>query len=85
MKCGIFYGVVHAYILIQTAVGGSVDVAQAIRAVEGVLRVDAVTGPYDVIAMVEARSVDDLGKLLLSQIQQIPNITRTLTCPIIHL
>ena len=76
---------VHAYILIQTAVGGSVDVAGAIRAVEGVLRVDAVTGPYDVIAMVEARSVDDLGKLVLSQIQQIPNITRTLTCPIIHL
>jgi DNA-binding Lrp family transcriptional regulator len=77
--------VVHAYILIQTAVGGSVAVAEAIRAVEGVLRVDAVTGPYDVIAMVEARSVDDLGKLVLSQIQQIPNITRTLTCPIIHL
>ena len=76
---------VHAYILIQTAVGGSVAVAEAIRAVEGVLRVDAVTGPYDVIAMVEARSVDDLGKLVLSQIQQIPNITRTLTCPIIHL
>ena len=76
---------VHAYILIQTAVGGSVAVAEAIRAVEGVLRVDAVTGPYDVIAMVEARSVDDLGKLVLSQIQQIPNITRTLTCPIINL
>jgi hypothetical protein len=35
--------------------------------------------------MVEARSVDDLGKLVLSQIQMIPNITRTLTCPIIHL
>ncbi len=76
---------VHAYILIQTAVGGSVDVADAIRAIDGVLRVDAVTGPYDVIAMVQARSVDDLGKLLLSQIQLIPNITRTLTCPIIHL
>ena len=76
---------VHAYILIQTAVGGSVNVADAIRAIEGVLRVDAVTGPYDVIAMVQARTVDDLGKLLLSQIQLIPDITRTLTCPIIHL
>ena len=77
--------VVHAYILIQTSVGQSVDVAGAIRGVEGVTRVDAVTGPYDVVAMVEARSVDDLGKLVLSQIQMIPNITRTLTCPIIHL
>ncbi|WP_020523356.1 Lrp/AsnC family transcriptional regulator [Catelliglobosispora koreensis] len=76
---------VHAYILIQTAVGRAVDVAGAIAAIEGVDRVDAVTGPYDVVAQVQARSVDDLGKLLLSQIQQIPHITRTLTCPIIHL
>lgn len=76
---------VHAYILIQTAVGKAVDVAGAIAAIEGVDRVDAVTGPYDVVAQVQARSVDDLGKLLLSQIQQIPHITRTLTCPIIHL
>lgn len=76
---------VHAYILIQTSVGRSVDVAGAIAGIVGVTRVDAVTGPYDVIAMVEAHSVDELGKLVLSQIQLIPNITRTLTCPIIHL
>ncbi|GAA1377631.1 MULTISPECIES: Lrp/AsnC family transcriptional regulator [Catellatospora] len=76
---------VHAYILIQTSVGKSVDVSAAIGEIQGVTRVDAVTGPYDVIAMVEAHTVDELGKLVLSQIQLIPNITRTLTCPIIHL
>ncbi|GAA2370031.1 AsnC family transcriptional regulator [Catellatospora methionotrophica] len=76
---------VHAYILIQTSVGRSVDVSAAIGEIQGVTRVDAVTGPYDVIAMVEAHTVDELGKLVLSQIQLIPNITRTLTCPIIHL
>jgi DNA-binding Lrp family transcriptional regulator len=77
--------VVHAYILIQTSVGRSVDVSAAIGEIQGVTRVDAVTGPYDVIAMVAANTVDELGKLVLSQIQLIPNITRTLTCPIIHL
>ncbi|GHJ49849.1 AsnC family transcriptional regulator [Catellatospora sp. TT07R-123] len=76
---------VHAYILIQTSVGKSVDVSAAIGDIQGVTRVDAVTGPYDVIAMVQAHTVDELGKLVLSQIQLIPNITRTLTCPIIHL
>ena len=76
---------VHAYILIQTAVGTSVEVAAVVGEIEGVVRVDAVTGPYDVVAMVEARTVDDLGTIVLAQIQQIPNITRTLTCPIIHL
>ncbi|MBV1848679.1 Lrp/AsnC ligand binding domain-containing protein [Catellatospora tritici] len=76
---------VHAYILIQTSVGKSVDVSSAISDIQGVTRVDAVTGPYDVVAMVQAHTVDELGKLVLSQIQLIPNITRTLTCPIIHI
>ncbi|MDI1459516.1 Lrp/AsnC ligand binding domain-containing protein [Catellatospora sp. KI3] len=76
---------VHAYILIQTSVGKSVDVSAAIGDIQGVTRVDAVTGPYDVVAMVQAHTVDELGKLVLSQIQLIPNITRTLTCPIIHI
>jgi DNA-binding Lrp family transcriptional regulator len=71
--------------LIQTDVGKSVNVAGAITDIPGVTRVDAVTGPYDVIAQVQAHTVDELGRMVLSQIQLVPNITRTLTCPIIHL
>jgi DNA-binding Lrp family transcriptional regulator len=77
--------VIHAYILIQTDVGKSVNVSGAITDIPGVTRVNAVTGPYDVIAEVEAHTVDELGRIVLSQIQQVPNITRTVTCPIIHL
>ena len=53
---------VQAYILIQTEVGKARDVAAAIRDIPGVVRVDAVTGPYDVVVLTEARSVDELGK-----------------------
>ena len=44
-----------------------------------------VTGPYDVIARVEASSIDELGRLVVSHVQLIEGITRTLTCPVVHL
>lgn len=76
---------VQAYILIQTEVGKARDVASAISQVDGVVRVDAVTGPYDVIVLGEARNVDELGKMIVSQVQLVSGITRTLTCSVVHL
>lgn len=75
----------QAYILIQTEVGKARDVAAAISEIDGVVRVDPVTGPYDVIVLSEARNVDELGKLIVSQVQLVPGITRTLTCSVVHL
>ena len=46
---------------------------------------DDVTGPYDVIVRAEARNVDELGKLVVAQIQNVAGITRTLTCPVIRI
>jgi DNA-binding Lrp family transcriptional regulator len=60
-------------------------VATAIQELAGVVRVDAVTGPYDVVVLTEARSVDELGKLIVSNVQLVPGITRTLTCSVVHL
>ena len=77
--------VVQAYILIQTEVGKSTSVAAAISAVEGVLVAEDVTGPYDVIVRAEAGSVDELGKLVVARVQGVAGITRTLTCPVVHL
>ena len=49
------------------------------------LEAEDVTGPYDVIVRAEADSVDDLGRLVVARIQAIEGITRTLTCPVVHL
>lgn len=76
---------VQAYVLVQTAVGKAAEVAAAIRRIDGVLVVHDVTGPYDVIAQVEAATMDDLGALIVSQIQGVPGIVRTLTCPVVNL
>ena len=76
---------VQAYILIQTEVGSASRVAEEIREISGVTQADDVTGPYDVIVRGEAESVDQLGQLVVAKVQSVPGITRTLTCPVVHL
>ena len=76
---------VQAYILIQTDVGKAAEVAAAIAEIEGVTSAEDVTGPYDVIVRAEARNVDELGRLVVSKVQNQDGITRTLTCPVVHL
>jgi DNA-binding Lrp family transcriptional regulator len=76
---------VQAYILVQTEVGKAAEVARRIRGVTGVTLAEDVTGPYDVIVRAEAPNVDDLGRMVVAQIQGVAGITRTLTCPIVHI
>jgi len=72
-------------VLIQTEVGKAAQVAEDVKKIEGVTSADDVTGPYDVIVQAEADTLDDLGKLVVSKIQLVEGITRTLTCPVVHL
>ncbi len=76
---------VNAYILIQTEVGKAAQVAKEVADISGVTSAEDVTGPYDVIVRAEADNVDDLGKLVVAKIQSVDGITRTLTCPVVHL
>ena len=76
---------VEAYILIQTEVGKAATVADSASKIPGVLSAEDVTGPYDCIVRAKADTVDELGKLVVSAIQSVEGITRTLTCPIVHL
>jgi len=77
--------VVQAYILVQTEVGKAAAVAAAIADISGVASAEDVTGPYDVIVRAEASDVDELGQMVVAQVQGVPGITRTLTCPVVHL
>jgi DNA-binding Lrp family transcriptional regulator len=77
--------VVTAYILIQTEVGKAAKVAKDIIGIVGVQQAQTVAGPYDVIARAEARNLDELGKLVVARVQAVDGITRTLTCPVVHL
>ena len=77
--------VVQAYILIQTEVGKAASVAREISDMKGVTLAEDVTGPYDVIVRAEARNIDEMGRMVVAQVQGVDGITRTLTCPVVHL
>jgi DNA-binding Lrp family transcriptional regulator len=73
-----------AYVLILTEVGTGSKVGVAVGKVAGVSESHLVTGPYDVIARVEGKDMNALSKLV-DEVQKIPGVTRTLTCPILRL
>lgn len=76
---------IKAYILVQTEVGASAQVTDAINMLPGVLSAENVAGPYDVIAVVEAGTVQDLGREIIARVQAVPRITRTTTCTVVEL
>ena len=76
---------VSAYILIQTEMDQAAEVARNIRDIEGVTATDVMTGPYDVIVKATAADMDSLGQMVISQVQGVAGITRTLTCPVVNI
>jgi len=69
-----------AYVLIETAVGRNKEVATALKKLKGIKSVDSVTGPYDVIAIIEGENLNDIGDLVTGKIHPIAGISRTVTC-----
>lgn len=76
----------EAFVLVQAAVGArGRDVSRLIRDVPGVVFAHDITGPYDVIAKVQAPSLDRLAREVITPIQQLDGILRMMVCPIVNL
>jgi len=71
---------VKAYVLIETQVGKTKQVAEAIDRLQGVVSVDVVTGPYDAIAVIQAETLNEIGDLIVAKVHPVPGISRTVTC-----
>jgi len=69
-----------AFVLIETVVGRTKKIVSALKELEGVKSVDPVTGPYEVIAVIEGERLTGIGDLVTGKIQPIPGIYRTVTC-----
>ena len=70
----------RAYILIETSVGKSQDVVNTLEEIDEVNMLDVVTGPYDIIAVLEANDLPSIGKILSNQMHRMPGIIKTVTC-----
>ncbi len=69
-----------AFILVETAVGKTRDVARMLKGVQGIKTVDVVTGPFDIIAMIEAHDIASIGDVVTGKVHTIPGVVRTTTC-----
>jgi len=71
-----------AFVLIETEVGRTKDVVASLQGqkIKEIKSVDLVTGPYDVIAVVEHDDFNAVGALVTEKIHPIPGIKRTVTC-----
>ena len=68
-----------AFILITTTVGKTNEIVRSLRSVAGFQTIDAVTGPYDIIAVVEADNLNDVGDLVTKGIHDLEGVERTTT------
>ena len=75
----------QAYILIDVMVGKTKEILKALLGMEGVKSAHAVTGPHDIIALLEAENLKSLGDVVLSQIRGVKGVIRTLTCMVIEI
>lgn len=69
-----------AYILIEVAVGTTAEVAGKLRALSGVLEVESLSGPYDIVAVITGQDLTAVGELVTGDIHSVPGIKRTITC-----
>ncbi len=74
-----------AYVLINTTIGKTGDVTKEISKIKGVVKAQSITGQYDIIAIIEANNMNDLGKIVANEIQNVSGVIGTITCPTIDL
>ena len=72
-----------AYVLIEVRTGHILDVAAALRGIPGLVSVDPVTGPCDIIVVFEAESLGAVGDLVTGHVHTIGDIARTVTCLVV--
>ena len=74
---------VKAYICIECKVGFTKEVVEGLKQLKGIKSVEMVTGPYDVIAVLELNSLHEIGESITQHIQLVNGITRTVTCLVV--
>jgi len=75
---------ISAYVFVNIKAGNAINAVSNIRKIKGVKQAHAITGLHDIIAYVEAPDVNSVGKMVVSKIQKIQSVDRTVTCLTVH-
>ncbi|MFQ5763148.1 MAG: Lrp/AsnC family transcriptional regulator, partial [Candidatus Bathyarchaeia archaeon] len=69
---------VRAFVLVTTKPGTSEEVVGA-RHIRGVKLANSVFGRFDAIVVIEAKTMDELSKILYQMVEKTPNVVHTET------
>ncbi|MBU7042869.1 MAG: Lrp/AsnC ligand binding domain-containing protein [Theionarchaea archaeon] len=75
---------VSAYVLITIAIGKVKEVLEELNGMQGVVKADVVTGPYDAIALIEAEDLSQLTKTIVQKIHYIEGVIDTTTAIVVQ-
>ena len=68
-----------AFVLVNTEIGSENDVLKALKKVSGVTEAYSVYGVYDIIAKIQAETMDKLKEMVTWHIRRLDKVRSTLT------
>ncbi len=74
-----------AYVFIDIEAGTAQKVYRELDRITNVAQVDIVTGPYDMIALVQGPDFNQIGNVVMNKIQTIEGVVNSITCYVIRL
>jgi DNA-binding Lrp family transcriptional regulator len=72
----------RAYLLVEVKVGKAREVLGALQNLKGVESANPVTGPFDIIALLAGKTLQEVSRVVTDEIHAIEGIARTITCVI---
>jgi len=73
-----------AFVLINTEIGSEADVLKDLKKVEGIVEAHAVYGVYDIVARVEADTMDKLKEIVTWRVRRLDKVRSTLTMIVVE-
>ncbi len=74
-----------AYVFINIAAGTAHEVLHKLDQISNIAQVDIVTGPYDIIALIQGSDFNQIGSVVMNKVQTIEGIVNSITCNVIRL
>ncbi len=70
--------------LINVEIGSTEDVMEQLLKIDGLSNAYMVYGVYDIVAIFEAESMEEIKKIVTWRVRRLTNIKSTLTCLVVE-
>ena len=76
--------VATAFVLVNVEMGKARDVFNQMQEVGNIQNLDAITGPYDIVAVVQGSDFNEIARVVIDEIQSIDGLSATITCNVVN-